>query len=128
MGDFNAILDFPPAPKLGHAMRLLPGRAAESELRGEKLFLGEALCTRCHSGTAFVDDYLHDLQVERFYDGRPEGPTTTFALRGIKDSPPFSASSREVVGQEASVHRSARPSRPSAACPTPRWRRPILRH
>ncbi len=89
MGDFNAILDFPPAPKLGPTMRLLPGRATESELRGEKLFFGKALCARCHSGPAFVDDYLHDLQVERFYDGRPEGPIKTFALRGIKDSPPY---------------------------------------
>ena len=32
---------------------------------------------------------MHDLQVERFYKGRPEGPVKTFALRGIKDSPPY---------------------------------------
>jgi cytochrome c peroxidase len=32
---------------------------------------------------------MHDLQVERFYVGRPEGPIKTFALRGIKDSPPY---------------------------------------
>ncbi|MCB0787236.1 MAG: cytochrome C, partial [Flavobacteriales bacterium] len=32
---------------------------------------------------------MHDLQVERFYSGRPEGPIKTFALRGIKDSPPY---------------------------------------
>jgi cytochrome c peroxidase len=36
-----------------------------------------------------VDDYLHDLKVERFYVGRPEGPIKTFPLRGIKDSPPY---------------------------------------
>ena len=41
------------------------------------------------TGPAFVDDYMHDLQVERFYVGRPEGPIKTFALRGIKDSPPY---------------------------------------
>ena len=35
------------------------------------------------------DEYLHDLQVERFYHGRPEGPIKTFPLRGIKDSPPY---------------------------------------
>src|SRR5215472_19370305 len=36
-----------------------------------------------------MDDYMHDLQVERFYVGRPEGPIKTFPLRGIKDSPPY---------------------------------------
>ncbi|MBT8315741.1 MAG: cytochrome C, partial [Maribacter sp.] len=33
--------------------------------------------------------YMHDLKVERFYKGRPEGPIKTFPLRGIKDSPPY---------------------------------------
>jgi hypothetical protein len=89
MGDFNAILDFPPAPKLGPMMRLLPEKATAAELRGEELFHGRAKCVACHSGPAFVDDYMHDLQVERFYPGRPEGPIKTFALRGIKDSPPY---------------------------------------
>jgi len=32
---------------------------------------------------------MHDLKVERFYFGRPEGPIKTFSLRGIKDSPPY---------------------------------------
>jgi cytochrome c peroxidase len=89
MGDFNAILDFPPAPKLGPLMRLIPERSTEAELRGEALFHGKAQCVQCHSGPAFVDDYMHDLQVERFYKGRPEGPIKTFPLRGIKDSPPY---------------------------------------
>jgi len=44
---------------------------------------------QCHSGPAFVDDYMHDLQVERFYVGRAEGPIKTFPLRGIKDTPPY---------------------------------------
>jgi cytochrome c peroxidase len=89
MGDFNAILDFPPAPKLTPLMTLDPNKASESELRGEKLFLGKAQCIKCHGGPAFTDDYMHDLQVERFYKGRPEGPIKTFSLRGIKDSPPY---------------------------------------
>jgi cytochrome c peroxidase len=89
MGDFNAILDNPPAPKLGPLMQLIPDKATPSELRGEQLFHGKAKCVACHSGPQFVDDYLHDLQVERFYVGRPEGPIKTFALRGIKDSPPY---------------------------------------
>jgi cytochrome c peroxidase len=89
MGDFNAILDFPPAPKLDTLNRLIPARATASELRGEKLFHGKARCVECHSGPAFTDDYMHDLEVERFYAGRPEGPIKTFPLRGIKDSPPY---------------------------------------
>jgi cytochrome c peroxidase len=89
MGDFNSILDFPPAPKLGPRMRLIPSAATESELRGEELFHGKAQCATCHYGPAFTDDYMHDLQVERFYAGRPEGPIKTFPLRGIKDSPPY---------------------------------------
>jgi cytochrome c peroxidase len=89
MGDFNSILDFSPAPKLGPLMKLIPSKATQAELRGEQLFHGKAKCVTCHSGPAFVDDYFHDLQVERFYVGRPEGPIKTFPLRGIKDSPPY---------------------------------------
>ncbi len=89
MGDFNAILDFPPAPKLDPLMRLKPELTTEEERRGEQLFHGKAQCASCHYGPAFTDDFMHDLQVERFYVGRPEGPIKTFPLRGIKDSPPY---------------------------------------
>lgn len=89
MGDFNAILDFPPAPKLSPLGKLYRDKASPEELRGEALFYGKAQCSSCHYGPAFVDDYMHDLQVERFYVGRPEGPIKTFPLRGIKDSPPY---------------------------------------
>lgn len=89
MGDFNAILDFAPAPKLTALMTLDRKLATEQELRGEALFNGKAQCVKCHSGPAFVDDYMHDLRVERFYVGRPEGPIKTFPLRGIKDTPPY---------------------------------------
>lgn len=89
MGDFNAILDFSPAPKLDPMGKLIRSKATPQELMGEELFWGKAQCGSCHYGPAFVDDYLHDLQVERFYKGRPEGPIKTFPLRGIKDSPPY---------------------------------------
>ena len=89
MGDFNSILDFPPAPKLGPLGKLIPEKATEQELLGEVIFYGKGKCVQCHSGPAFVDDYMHDLQIERFYKGRPEGPIKTFPLRGIKDSPPY---------------------------------------
>ena len=87
MGDFCAIIDNPPAPKLGPKMKLIPAKATAAELRGERLF--QANCAACHYGPQFADDYMHDLQVERFYKGRPEGPVKTFGLRGIKDSPPY---------------------------------------
>jgi cytochrome c peroxidase len=89
MGDFCAIIDNAPAPKLGPLMRLIPERASAQELRGEELFHTKAKCAVCHYGPQFTDDYMHDLQVERFYKGRPEGPVKTFGLRGIKDSPPY---------------------------------------
>jgi len=89
MGDFMAILDYPPAPKLSPLMTLRPQLSTEQELRGEQLFHGKAQCAKCHYGPAFTDDYMHDLQIERFYVGRPEGPIKTFPLRGIKDSPPY---------------------------------------
>jgi cytochrome c peroxidase len=89
MGDFNAIVDFPPAPKLGPLMKLIQSKATPAELRGEKIFHGKGQCATCHYGPAFTDDYMHDLQIERFYAGRPEGPIKTFGLRGLKDSPPY---------------------------------------
>lgn len=89
MGDFNSIIDFPPAPKLNAMGKLIREKATEQELLGEQIFFGKGQCVNCHGGPAFVDDYMHDLRVERFYNGRPEGPIKTFPLRGIKDSPPY---------------------------------------
>jgi cytochrome c peroxidase len=43
MGDLNAILDFPPAPKLDAMNRLIPEKATPSELRGEALFHGRGV-------------------------------------------------------------------------------------
>lgn len=90
MGDLNAILDFPPAPKLDALNRLIAELATPAELRGEALFAGKAKCAVCHPpAQQFTDNTMHDLRVERFLPGRPEGPVKTFSLRGIKDSPPY---------------------------------------
>ena len=89
MGDFQSIIDYPPAPKLGPDMRLIRSKATPAEVRGEELFHGKANCASCHHGPGFTDNQMHDLQVERFYVGRPEGAIKTFGLRGIKDSPPY---------------------------------------
>jgi hypothetical protein len=89
MGDFNAIIAFPPAPKLDRFGHLIPSKATESELRGEKLFFGKARCSECHTAPYYTDNQMHDLRVEDFYAGRAEGWVKTFSLRGIKDSPPY---------------------------------------
>ena len=97
MAEFQALLDFPPAPKLDVLGKLDPTKTTESELRGQELFHGKAKCAACHSGPYYTDNLMHNLQVERFFDekminGRKasvDGPIKTFPLRGIKDSPPY---------------------------------------
>ena len=87
MSAMQNMIAFPPAPKLDIQGRLNPKKATESELRGEKIFT--MACASCHPAPYYTDNLAHDLQVERFYDGRAEGLIKTFALRGIKDSPPY---------------------------------------
>lgn len=97
MAQLQNILDFPPAPKLDASGKLNPQSASETELAGEKLFFGKARCGECHSGVALLDDRMHDLHLERFYQAETirdqynlaDGPIKTFTLRGIKDSPPY---------------------------------------
>lgn len=89
MAQFINIIDFPPAPKLTRYGRLDPEKASEKELLGEKIFFGKGKCGYCHPAPYYTDQLMHDLKVERFYQGRPEGPIKTFTLRGLKDSPPY---------------------------------------
>ncbi len=97
MAEFQKILDFPPAPKLGLDGKLDPDLASAAELRGQELFFGKAQCGSCHEAPFYTDHQMHDLHVERFYEptlinGRmasADGPIKTFVLRGIKDSPPY---------------------------------------
>ncbi|HEX7838367.1 MAG TPA: hypothetical protein VF469_12920 [Kofleriaceae bacterium] len=97
MAEVQELFDFPPAPKLDVFMRLDRSKATASELRGEQLFSSKARCAECHPPPIFSDNLMHDLKTERFYEptlvnGRYEtagGPTKTFPLRGIKDSPPY---------------------------------------
>jgi cytochrome c peroxidase len=97
MGEFQGILDFPPAPKLNLLGRLDPALASEPEQRGEALFFGKAQCSACHAPPYYTDNTMHNLRVERFFkpqmiNGRfasADGPIKTFPLRGIKDSPPY---------------------------------------
>jgi cytochrome c peroxidase len=97
MAEFQELLDFPPAPKLNVFGKLDPRKASESELRGQELFFGKAQCAVCHPAPYYTDGQMHTLHADRFYKPRmingrmaaQEGPTKTFPLRGIKDSPPY---------------------------------------
>lgn len=97
MGEFQALLDFPPAPKLNVLGKLDPAKASAAELRGQDIFFGKGQCGTCHAAPFYTDNLMHNLQAERFYkpvmiNGRyasADGPIKTFPLRGIKDSPPY---------------------------------------
>jgi cytochrome c peroxidase len=97
MAEFQALLDFPPAPKLNVLGKLDGKKATPEELRGQALFFGKAQCSTCHPAPYYTDNLMHNLKVERFFtektiNGRKasaDGPIKTFPLRGIKDSPPY---------------------------------------
>jgi cytochrome c peroxidase len=99
MAQMQNIIDFPPTPKLDPLGRLDPTKATAQELAGEQVFMGKGRCGECHlPQTSFLDNNMHDLKLERFYNigqtvnglvSLPDGPIKTFTLRGIKDSPPY---------------------------------------
>ena len=97
MAEFQELLDFPPAPKLGIDGKLNSKKATQSEMRGQEVFFGKARCGGCHPAPYYTDNLMHNLKTERFYkplmiNGRmasADGPIKTFPLRGIKDSPPY---------------------------------------
>ena len=97
MAEFEALLDFPPAPKLDILGKLDPAKATQSELRGQDVFTNKGKCAVCHPAPYYTDNLMHDLKTERFYqpkmiNGRmaaADGPIKTFPLRGIKESPPY---------------------------------------
>ena len=97
MAEFQELLDFPPAPKLGIDGKLNPSKSTSAEKRGQILFFGKATCAGCHQGPYYTDNSMHNLKVERFYKPRmingrmasADGPIKTFPLRGIKDSSPY---------------------------------------
>ena len=97
MADFQAMLDLPPAPKLDVFGKLDPNKATQAEMRGQEIFFGKGQCTSCHQPPYYTDNLMHDLKTERFF--KPEmvnyammfgdGKNKTFALRGVKDNPPY---------------------------------------
>jgi cytochrome c peroxidase len=97
MAEFLALLDFPPAPKVGIDGRLDSKKATEPEMRGQSVFFGKGNCGSCHPAPYYTDNSMHNMKTERFYKPRmingrmasADGPIKTFPLRGIKDSPPY---------------------------------------
>lgn len=97
MAEFQALLDFPPAPKLDIFGKLDPSKATKAELNGQDVFFGKGECGVCHTTPYYTDNLMHNLKTERFYkpqmiNGRyaaADGPIKNFPLRGIKDSPPY---------------------------------------
>jgi hypothetical protein len=62
------ISNFPPAPKLDPLGQLDPSKATPRELAGERVFTGKGRCAGCHVPEAsFMDNQMHDLKLERFY-------------------------------------------------------------
>ncbi len=97
MAQMQNMIDFPPAPKLNAFGKLDPRKATEQEMLGQKIFFGKGQCDVCHPAPFYLDDRMHDLHLERFYEpemvngqySMPDGAIKTFTLRGIKDSPPY---------------------------------------
>jgi len=97
MAEMQALLDFPPAPKLNVLGKLDPSKATPRELRGQELFFGKAQCATCHVPPYYTDNSMHDLQTGRFFAPSlvrgammtADGPIKTFPLRGLRDSPPY---------------------------------------
>jgi cytochrome c peroxidase len=97
MADFQEMLDFPPAPKLDVFGKLIPAKSTPAEMRGQDIFFGKGQCASCHQPPFYTDNLMHDLKTERFF--RPvminnmmavgDGLNKTFALRGVKDNPPY---------------------------------------
>src|SRR5690606_19760355 len=86
MAQMQNMFDFPPAPKLDRFGRLVKEQASELEIKGEEIFHGKGRCAECHQPPHYLDDRMHDLKVERFYEPKfvngqwitAEGPIKTF--------------------------------------------------
>lgn len=97
MAQMQNMFDFPPAPKLDSFGKLIPEKATDLELKGQEVFFGKGRCAECHAPPFYLDNKMHDLHLERFYDAEmvhdqyniADGPIKAFTLRGIKDSPPY---------------------------------------
>ena len=84
-------------PKLDVFAKLDPTKATAAEMRGQEMFVGKGQCASCHQPPFYTDNLMHNLQSERFFKAVMingmmaigDGPIKTFALRGVKDNPPY---------------------------------------
>ena len=98
MAEFQALLDFPPAPKLERARQARPeARRAKRSCAARSCSSARPSARVCHPAPYYTDNTMHNLKTERFYKPQTinghmavgDGPIKTFPLRGIKDSPPY---------------------------------------
>src|ERR1700719_2642011 len=97
MADFQEMLDLPPAPKLDVFGKLIPSKATPAEMHGQEIFFGKGQCASCHQPPYYTDNLMHELSTERFFKPQMvnyvmevgDGKIKTFALRGVKDNPPY---------------------------------------
>ena len=93
----------PPAPTLRRLAEMSGGGYFEVTSPRDLAFTFERVADELHHQYAIgftpekLDNKMHDLQLERFYEpetiagqlNMQDGPIKTFTLRGIKDSPPY---------------------------------------
>ncbi len=97
MAQMQNMFDFPPAPKLDAFGMLIPEKATKMEMKGQQIFFGKGRCDVCHPAPFYLDNRMHDLKLERFYESEvigdqhniADGAIKSFTLRSIKDSPPY---------------------------------------
>ena len=75
MAEFMALLDFPTAPKLNIYGKLDSTEAGASELRGENLFNGKALCIACHSPPYYRSGCFSAHLIGSIISGRSPNPS-----------------------------------------------------
>jgi cytochrome c peroxidase len=56
--EFQALLDFPPAPNLDLCGKPDSRNATESALRGPSVFFGQGQCTTCHAAPNYTNDHV----------------------------------------------------------------------
>ena len=93
MAEFQALLDFPPAPKLDLFGKLDPAKASRSRnCAARSCFFGKAQCADCHPAPYYTDNTMHNLKAERFYQA--DESTATRPSATARSRPSRSAASR----------------------------------
>ena len=91
MGDFNGIIDFPPAPKLDAMNRLIPAKATRAGAARRGALQRQGAVRRLPPAGGALHRQHHARPQGRALLRRagPRGRSRRFPLRGIRDSPPY---------------------------------------